>query len=242
MSIDFDGEQKYKYRGIPLSPNVIAELAPQLMVTEVFRRMELVEAVSTHHQANGGATSEANLVSATKKALSTLCAAGSIEKTGAYGNWRWTGWVAGSTPQAPNEADLADEVEAAIWDDAMIEGEGAGALYAYYFESYRRLAEVEGRSTWPHKVGMSSFGFHGRIYEQQGTAMPESPIIAYVYRSSIPGKIERLVHSVLFLRGRWIEDAPGAEWFDTNAETIQGIIDWAVTEPTAPDKDHSPSE
>ena len=224
----------YKFRGLPLTPNVIAELAPQLMTTEVFRRADLIEAADTHHRTNGGAESDAVLAHATKKALATLQAAGVVEKTGAYGRWRWIEWDPDAVPADPIPAiDDGNEVgeEDELLAGAVVDGEGPGAVYAYYFESYRRLAEADGRDTWPIKIGMSSLGFRGRIGEQQGTAMPEHPTIAYVFRSSTPGKVERLLHAVLFLRNRWLEDVPGSEWFDTNPKMIQDIVHWAIDEP-----------
>jgi hypothetical protein len=233
MSGDEDSAA-YRFRGLPLTPNVIAELAPQLMTSEIFRRAELIEAVGTHHRTNGGAESDAVLAHATKKALATLQVAGVVEKTGAYGRWRWIDWDPNAKHVDPIEVvDAIDheEVEDELLAGALIEGEGPGAVYAYYFDSYKLLAEADGRATWPIKIGMSSLGFRGRIGDQQGTAMPERPTIAYVFRSSTPGKVERLLHAVLFLRGRWLEDVPGSEWFDANPTMIRDIVQWAIHEP-----------
>lgn len=218
----------YKYRGIPLTPNVIADLAKDLMRTPMFRRSDLIEAVQDYHAANGGAVAQGNITSATKKALSVLVNGGLLESTGAYGLWRWVSppEVAGEASMAA-EADLEETEELDVTDETVIDGKGSGCVYVYYFPSYKILADMRNFDRWPIKVGMTSLGnAQIRISEQQGTAMPEQPVVAYVRRTDTPLKLERLVHAVLFYRGQKL-DAPGSEWFSATPEEVKAIIDWA---------------
>lgn len=217
----------YKYHGLPLTPNVIADLARELLKTPMFRRSELIGAVEQYHSENGGAVAH-SLTSAAKKALRNLVDAGLLEPTGAYGYWRWI-----MPPEVNVEengtSSIEDEAEDLdLTDDTIIEGTGAGSVYVYYFPSYKLLAKFRRDEQWPVKVGMTSLGDAKiRISDQQGTAMPEQPVVAYVRRSNTPHKLERLVHAVLFYRGRQLDDAPGSEWFSSSPEEVKSIIDWA---------------
>lgn len=217
----------YKYQGLPLTPNVISELARQLRKGPVFRRSELIGVVEQYHSDNGGAAAR-SLTSATKQALRKLVDAGLLEPAGAYGYWRWI-----TPPDADVEEngissndDETEELDLA--DDTVVEGTGSGSVYVYYFPSYRLLAEFRRDERWPVKIGMTTLGDAKiRISDQQGTAMPERPVVAYVRRSNAPFKLERLVHAVLFCRGRQLDDAPGSEWFSSSPEEVKSIIDWA---------------
>lgn len=217
----------YKYRNLPLTPNVIAELASELMATPMFRRAELISAVEQHHLENGGAATITNLTSATKKALRNLVDAGLLEATGAYGYWRWI-TAPDATVETSVTSDAEETEELDLTDDTIVEGTGTGSVYVYFFPSYRQLAELRQDERWPIKVGMTSLdNAKIRISEQQGTAMPEQPLVAYVRRSDTPLKLERLVHAVLFYRGQQLDDAPGSEWFSSTPEEVKSIIDWA---------------
>jgi len=217
----------YKYQGLPLTPNVISELARELLKTRVFRRAELIRVVEQYHSENGGAAAH-SLTSATKKALRNLVDAGLLEPTGAYGYWRWI-MPPGVDVEANGSSSIDDETEELdLADDTVVEGTGSGSVYVYYFPSYRLLAEYRRDERWPVKVGMTALGDAKiRISDQQGTAMPERPVVAYVRRSNTPLRLERLVHAVLFYRGRQLDDAPGSEWFSASPEEVKSIIDWA---------------
>jgi hypothetical protein len=220
----------YKYRDIPLTPKVIADLAQQVMRTPMFRRSELIEAVQDHHAANGGAPATGAIVPAAKKALTVLVASDLLEPAGGYGLWRWVTppGPAGDASAITEAAPLEGTEELDVTDDTTIDGEGSGNVYVYYFPSYKALADLRNENRWPIKVGMTSLGnAQIRISEQQGTAMPEQPVVAYVRRTDTPLKLERLVHAVLFYRGQQLEDAPGSEWFNANPEEVRAIIHWA---------------
>src|SRR5688500_4013130 len=140
----------YKYHGLPLTPNVISELARELLKTRVFRRSELIRVVEQYHSENGG-TAAHSLTSATKKALRNLVDAGMLEPTGAYGYWRWI-----TPPEVDVEengsSSIDDETEELnLADDTVVEGTGAGSVYVYYFPSYRLLAEYRRDGRWPVK-------------------------------------------------------------------------------------------
>lgn len=222
--------QSYKYVGIPLTPNVIADLAKNLMRRPMFRRAELIEAVQEYHGANGGLPSNSDLTGATKKALSVLARDGLLERTGAYGLWRW---VVAPEPDGLPELGLEldeDAEELELTDQTMVEGQGSGSVYVYYFPSYKVLADLRNEDRWPVKIGMTAVSHAKiRISEQQGTAMPEEPVVAYVRKIDTPHRLERCIHTLLFYRGQQIDDAPGSEWFKSNPAEVKSIIDWIMS-------------
>lgn len=197
------------------------------MTKPTFRRSEMIAAVHAYHLNNGGLDGRADLTSAAKKALSNLQRSGLIERTGVYGIRRWT-----PPPETSAEAailsDLDDDSEELdVPDDAVVEGEGSGSIYVYYFPGYKRLADLNAEERWPIKIGMTSFGRASiRISEQQGTVMPEEPVVAYVRRTDTPLRLERLVQSVLFYREQQLEEAPGTEWFNSKPVEVKAIVDW----------------
>lgn len=221
-----DNPAPYKFEGLPLTPNVIADLAPLLVPTPLFRRAELIAAVEDYHVSQGGLPSESGLTAQVKKALQVLQKNGSLEPSGGYGTWRWLHEPNAEELSAVVQPESSDD-EPLVLSDIQAEGEGQGSVYVYYFPAYKDLADFRGESTWPVKVGMSAAGNATiRVADQQGTAMPESPVLAYVRKTSTPRKLEAAVHAILFFRGRQLEDAAGAEWFDSSPDEVKAIVDW----------------
>ena len=56
--------------------------------------------------------------------------------------------------------------------------------------------------------------------------MPEPPLILGKWNSSEFHHLERALHAVLKVRGKWITEASGVEWFRTSLAEIQLIIDF----------------
>ncbi|WP_275213692.1 GIY-YIG nuclease family protein [Pseudarthrobacter sp. H3Y2-7] len=226
-----DNPAPYKYAGLPLTPNVIADLAPLLVPEPLFRRAELIAAVEDYHESQGGLPSESGLTSQVKKALQVLQKNGSLEPSGGYGTWRWLRAPEVAELSALVQPELSDEESLAL-EDVQAEGEGQGSMYVYYFPAYKDLAELRGEPTWPVKVGMTAAGNATvRVADQQGTAMPERPVLAYVRKTSTPRKLETAVQAILFFRGRQIEDAAGDEWFDSSPDEVRSIVNWIHGEP-----------
>lgn len=221
-----DNTAPYKFAGLPLTPNIIADLAPLLVPKTLFRRAELIAAVEDYHLSQGGLPSESSLTSQVKKALQVLQKNGSLEPSGGYGTWRWLRRPETSQFSEVMQPELSDDESLAL-DAVEAEGEGQGSLYVYYFPAYKELADLREEPTWPVKVGRTAAGNAGiRVADQQGTAMPEKPVLAYVRKTSTPRKLETAVHAILFFRGRQIEDAAGHEWFNASPDEVRTIVNW----------------
>ncbi|MEU5759852.1 GIY-YIG nuclease family protein [Nocardia sp. NPDC047648] len=229
-------EEPYQYRGLPLTPNILAE---NILRTHepgaVIRTRDLVQSAMRYHIEHGGSNSQSNLKAQGKKALVTLESQRKIERTGGYGLWRILGSAADDARPAVTDDDLAEEIEETFLDELPYEavlGTGSESIYAYYFPTYRKLAEATGESIWPIKVGRTSGDVASRVLSQVGTALPEIPIIALVYRTEHSVSVEAMIHGVFVMRGRKV-DAPGAEWFSTSPDELIDLILWAEGEEAA---------
>jgi hypothetical protein len=210
----------------------MADLARVVVTESVFRRSAL-EKVLDYHLARGGAPTNTDITLVIKKALMILVRWGLLESAGPYGWWRWREGL-----DVPADLHLVSDCrtfpaasawEAELGNERVTEGEGCGCVYVYYFPSYRELAGRKKEVRWPVKVGMSSSSNSRiRIANQNGTAMPEAPVVAYARRTDAPRKLEQTLHAILECRGLKLAKAPGAEWFLSSPEEIKAIVDWVL--------------
>jgi hypothetical protein len=102
----------------------------------------------------------------------------------------------------------------------------SAGVYAYCYPAYRELAAQRGELHWPVKIGMSDLDITSRVAAQAATALPEAPELICEFTSDTPRLLERAIHSILALRGRIMDDAPGSEWFMTNPDELREIVEW----------------
>lgn len=221
----------YRYEGRRLTPQVMADLARSLVQEPVFRRTALGK-IREYHLARGGAPTETDIVTLIKKALTILARAGLLEGAGKPGWWRWraganvpAGLQIGPGPWPTPGVFAGSEVEVA--NEGTSDGQGSGRVYVYYFPSYKELAIRKKEARWPVKVGMTSTGNSSiRVLNQQGTAMPETPVVGYECLTNTPRKLEQGLHAILHCRGQQLVDAPGTEWFLSSPDEIREIVAW----------------
>jgi len=102
-------------------------------------------------------------------------------------------------------------------------GSGRSSVYLYYYQKYRESAESKGEKVWECKIGMTIHGVaDGRIKEQT-TGLPEVPKIGLHIKTDKHEKIERILHDILKARGKYIDAAPGREWFLTSPSEVEEI-------------------
>ena len=213
----------YQYRNLPFSRKAAEDL-----ISEILRksdrpqgRKELIERVATTHQNRKGLPGTAP-TAAVKKALSNLVKAGKIKRR-TPGYYEWIGSGPEPTPvdvSPPPPAPAENLYEPEDYDI----GEGSSYVYAYYYPAYRMLAEKNGETDFPIKVGRST-DYQERIGTQsRATGMPEEPEVAVVWRTDKPEAAERMLHGHLEFRGKRLPDAPGNEWFLTSPDEIRQII------------------
>ena len=120
------------------------------------------------------------------------------------------------------EADIDDEViaESALEEGDEEAGEFDGWIYAFSFPSI-----VIADQPFPVKVGKTVGDVDARVADQaKGSAMFEMPVVLARWRVKRVGPTELAIHNVLKARSRWIEDAPGREWFRTTVQEVEKII------------------
>lgn len=123
------------------------------------------------------------------------------------------------------EVDVSDDDLA---DAALETGDEAtedfeGHIYAFSFPSIIK------DGVYPIKVGKTAGDVECRIAEQcKGSATFEPPKLLGKWPVKRVGPTELAIHNVLKARGKYKEDAPGREWFNTTPEEVKAIIEFVV--------------
>jgi len=190
----------------------------------MIKRNEIVDKVLDYHKLNGGLSSEAKDFSrSVKKALTNLARKGwAINKS--YGFWAVN--KESSPVIAENEEQKEDIIEVEEIPAHAVYGNGVSAVYLYYYASYKNLALLQNKRTWPCKIGRTDRDPLIRVLAQASTALPEPPTIEYIVKTDDASLLEVMLHSILKVRGRHIEKSPGLEWFDTNPDEVIELIDF----------------
>lgn len=216
---------EYKYRGIELTPIVFAELMVLLFDGKLFSRQDAIDGVVSYHTRHGGLAAKNSYVTAFKHGTNRFLSEYVVNV--ARGMWRLNYKSDLVEPVSISEADVVNSFENVdvlfnVPVDKQI-GEGNGSVYVYYYDVYKLLAKANNSDTWACKVGMSSGDALSRVASQVGTAYPEVPHIGLVIKSDAARELELILHSVLKLRGRHMQDAPGKEWFLTSPDEVERI-------------------
>lgn len=103
-------------------------------------------------------------------------------------------------------------------------GSGRNSVYLYYDQQKRDRAESKGENVWECKIGRTEQELHTRIYQQGSTAIPvERFKLGLHIKTGKEKKIERIIHDILKVRGRYVDGAPGKEWFLTSPSEVEEI-------------------
>lgn len=120
----------------------------------------------------------------------------------------------------------ADDISEEELEDAALEDESAdapaseGHLYAFSFPS---LTKTDG--AFPIKIGMTAGDVATRVQQQcRGSATFDNPVILGQWLVKRVRAVELAVHNTLRARGKWRENIPGAEWFDTTVAEIECVV------------------
>ncbi|MCP4822859.1 MAG: GIY-YIG nuclease family protein [Shimia sp.] len=215
----------YEFADAPLTPSIFATLVPQLFSGKVADLQEIRQAVRDHHLQNGGL--EQTSTNPAKKAMSNLRNAGQAELV-SKDRYRISHVqnegiqkeldapsFHNSAPPEKKDYLTSTELTPAKWV-----GQGKEIVYVYGYPAYRKLAEREGKKSWPLKIGMSKTGLN-RVWEQVGTAIPESPEILLAIKTDNAKRLERAIHENLKFADCQLADARGTEWFETNVRAIE---------------------
>lgn len=219
---NLDSDTAYPYRGVELKPHMLSELAEKYFPPgSVLQRKWLIDDAPRIHLELGGRPTTADPTSQAKKARATLLS-GDWEEAG-YGSIRRMG--AGQPSDSVQAYAAIDESSgAAILTADEWFGNGEQVVYCYTFPSYIELAALKGEERMPMKIGKTSSSCLDRVSLQCGVSNPEQPVVPLAIRVENATAYERAIHRVLIIWNRWIDDAPGTEWFMTSKSEILSVV------------------
>lgn len=107
-------------------------------------------------------------------------------------------------------------------------GDGSQEIYAFSFQSLRRLAQFEQRPHYPVKIGYTADRDYGAALRVRGFVMekagyPERVQLLLVWRTPNGRGLETAIHRWLKAEGRQMREAMSREWFHTNAAEVLGL-------------------
>lgn len=103
-------------------------------------------------------------------------------------------------------------------------GSGRNSVYLYYDQQKRDSAESKGENVWECKIGETIRELYTRIDEQAGTAVPAERLkLGLHIKTDKSEKMERIIHDILKVRGKHIEETLGREWFLTSPSEVKEI-------------------
>ncbi len=222
MVDDFDTQ--YPYVGVPLSPQIIAEIAVKLFAGTVAKIDDIAAKCAAFHEGHGGFVGPVDLDNESMSAMKILesaCFTRSLTK----GSYRFSrdDVVA---PFDDHSLEAVQELESSVLPFPVEQqiGQGPELVYFYTFPAYRELARLRNEGNFPIKIGMSTRPVFDRIFEQLGTSNPEWPVVLLAIRCDDARRIERVLHELLDLQYSHIERSPGNEWFLTSLEEIVSLL------------------
>ena len=118
-----------------------------------------------------------------------------------------------------------EDVELEATDDDDVEdaaSEFDGWIYAFSFPIL-----VQANEPFPIKIGKTIKDVEERVtYQCKGSASFDNPIILGRWQVSRVSTVETAIHATLKSRGKWRENVPGTEWFNTTISEIQSIVEF----------------
>ena len=133
--------------------------------------------------------------------------------------------LGGGMFRAKTVEDVPDEEqleESALEDGDATLAENEGWIYAFSFPALIKTTEP-----FPIKVGKTLRNVKDRVAVQcKGSATFDNPEILGSWQVKRVGPTELAIHNTLKAWGRWRENVPGVEWFDTTVSEIKSIIEF----------------
>jgi hypothetical protein len=135
--------------------------------------------------------------------------------------------------RAHNEDEIvaAEEgiTDAQIEDAAIADGDAEAVEFDGWVYAFSFPALVRPDGPFPIKVGMTAGAVEERVASQcKGTATFDNPVILGRWQVKRVGPTEKAAHNVLKARGKWRENVPGTEWFDTTVAEVESIISFVT--------------
>lgn len=132
--------------------------------------------------------------------------------------------LGGGMFRAKTSEDIAAEEEeleeSALEDSDAASAEFEGWIYAFSFPVLVKPTEP-----FPIKIGKTLGNIDDRVASQcKGSATFDNPVILGRWQVKRVGPTELAIHNTLKAWGKWRENVPGVEWFDTTVSEIESIL------------------
>lgn len=128
--------------------------------------------------------------------------------------------------RAQTAEDITDVelAESALADGDEAAAEFEGWIYAFSFPALVRASEP-----FPIKIGKTMGDVAERVAQQcKGSASFDNPVILGSWQVNRVGPTELAAHNVLKARGKWRENVPGVEWFNTTVAEVKEILEFVA--------------
>jgi hypothetical protein len=116
-----------------------------------------------------------------------------------------------------------EDVELAATDEDDVEdaaSEFDGWIYAFSFPVL-----VQSSAPFPIKIGKTIKDVEERVaYQCKGSASFDNPIILGRWQVKRVSSVETAIHATLKSKGKWRENIPGTEWFNTTIAEVESIV------------------
>ena len=202
-------------RGLKLVPSLFSNILIELFDGKIFERRTAIDKVKEYHLNAGGILEQDRDYIAVFKAAAKMLKNNGLTNQG-YGVWRLNYKKQDSEIVEPEKANTKHDVDEEI-------GIGDCAVYVYYYDAYKKYAEINGKHSFECKIGRTDKAPIYRILDQTGTCYPEKPHIALIIYCEDSKLLEAALHRVLQYGGKKVEKSPGNEWFITSPEEIKEI-------------------
>ncbi len=130
--------------------------------------------------------------------------------------------VGGGIYRSKTAEDISDvELE----ESALADGDEEAAEFGGWIYAFSFPALVRNNEPFPIKIGKTIGKVEDRVYQQcKGSASFDNPVILGRWQVKRVGPTELAAHNVLKARGKWRENVPGVEWFNTSIAEVQQIL------------------
>ncbi|MDP2751299.1 MAG: GIY-YIG nuclease family protein [Rhodocyclaceae bacterium] len=130
--------------------------------------------------------------------------------------------LGGGMFRAKTVEDVPDEEleESALEDGDETSAEFEGWIYAFSFPVLVKPTEP-----FPIKIGKTLGNIDDRVASQcKGSAIFDNSVILGRWQVKRVGPTELAIHNTLKAWGKWRENVPGVEWFNTTISEIESIL------------------
>jgi len=223
MAIEFEPTKSFCYRFARYE--LLDEIAkePEAVSGAQFKMIDIAKRVIEKHLTPGQLAieipaAEADRTDTVYSALKFFVALHAKRLTNSPFTWLGNGGMY----RLKSETDIQQEMEEAELDAEEVEDvtEFDGWIYAFSFPVL-----VKDGLVFPIKIGMTTKDVEGRVaYQCKGSATFDNPVILSRWQVRRVGAVESAIHATLKSRGKWRENVPGTEWFDTTLAEIEAII------------------